>query len=445
MTNDRLYEPRAYGPEPIRDCYWADGQPLEIDPSAEGNLFCDVAIVGGGYAGLNAALTLAKAGLDVAVFEANYVGFGASGRNGGFCCLGGDKLSQSELLDRYGRQETATYRAAQCAAIDHVASLLATYDIDADRHSHGETMLAHRAGDLSSLRQVADESAEIYGEPAELVEAKDLRAHGLSGPEFFGAVTVPFGFALNPMKYVQGLRRAVLAAGARIFGHSDVTDIRQASDTWQLATSTANISAQHLIVTTNGYSRENNPDWMRGRYLPTQSSILVTRPLQSAELQNQGFWSRQMCYDSRNLLHYFRLLPDNRFLFGMRAAIRATSAAFEQTRRAQIQDFHRMFPAWAGVDIPYFWSGLLCVSRARVPFAGAMAGLRNAWGAFAFHGNGVAMASYAGHAVASEILQQEVASPLPQFMSAAPRKFELGRYRRALLPLAYLRYKWADR
>ena len=104
-----------------------------------------------------------------------------------------------------------------------------------------------------------------------------------------------------------------------------------------------------------------------------------------------------------------------------------------------------MFPAWAGVDIPYFWSGLLCVSRARVPFAGAMGGLQNAWGAFAFHGNGVAMASYAGHVVASEILQQEVASPLPKFMSETPRKFELGRYRRALLPLAYLRYKWADR
>ena len=66
MTNDRLYEPRAYGPEPIRDCYWADGKPLEIDPPAEGNLSCDVAIVGGGYAGLNAALSLAKAGLDVA-------------------------------------------------------------------------------------------------------------------------------------------------------------------------------------------------------------------------------------------------------------------------------------------------------------------------------------------------------------------------------------------
>ena len=86
----------------------------------------------------------------------------------------------------------------------------------------------------------------------------------------------------------------------------------------------------------------------------------------------------------------------------------------------------------------------MCLSGAR-PICWRNGRPTECLGRIAFHGNGVAMASYAGHAVASEILQQEVASPLPQFMSAVPRKFELGRYRRALLPLAYLRYKWADR
>ena len=100
-------------------------------------------MIGGGVTGLNAALALARQGVRVAVFEAQRPGWGASGRNGGFCCLGGAKLSDAALRRRFGAVEAGLWHEAQVAAVDHVRSLLERYDIDADTHSDGEVMLAH--------------------------------------------------------------------------------------------------------------------------------------------------------------------------------------------------------------------------------------------------------------------------------------------------------------
>lgn len=441
----RIYEKRAYGPKPDRGNYWRAtlGHVPTSDPIAEGDLTCDIAIIGAGFTGLNAALELAAEGVDVAVFDSEHVAWGASGRNGGFCCLGGDKLGQRALVRRYGKEQTALYRTAQRAAIDLVAQNIDMFGIDADRHSDGETQLAHRPSDAEGFESEAAEMREAYGVQSTILRHEELSEHGLSGPEFFGALTVPIGFALNPLKYATGLAAAARQAGVRIFGGSPITDIRH-EGRWTLISPSARIRAAKLIVATNGYSSEDLPDWYANRYLPVQSNVMVTRPLSTDELKAQGFFSHQMCYDSRTLLHYFRLMPDNRFLFGLRGAVSASSVAARAVESRLLSNFRRMFPHWETVEAPHFWTGLACIARNRVPFAGPLGDLPDAWGAMAYHGNGVAMGSYCGRLTAELALGRKT-RPHPDFMQSAPRKFELGRFRRAQLRIAYAAYKWMDK
>ena len=179
--------------------------------------------------------------------------------------------------------------------------------------------------------------------------------------------------------------------------------------------------------------------------MPAQSSVIVTRPLTEKELQAAGWTSRQMVYDTRNLLHYFRLMPDNRMLFGMRGGLmtgpRADARAVWRVRR----DFDAMFPAWRDVDAPYSWSGMVCIARDQMPFVGPVPGQRGLFASFCYHGNGVAMASYAGALIARTIQGKNVDSPYPKAMQRPLAKFELDRLRRVLMPAAYLGFAWADR
>ena len=440
----RVYQKRAYGSAPIRQNFWPTTvDELPPDPEAEGDINCDVVIVGGGFTGLNAAHELASAGKDVVVLEAEHIGFGASGRNGGFCCLGGDKVTQKTLIRRHGAEEAATYRKAQRVAIDHVAALLEAHGIDADTHSQGETWLAHRTKEGATLQEEAREISELWGAKAEVIPKSDLAAAGLNSPAFHGAVTTPLGFALNPAKYLHGLARVARVAGARIFAASPVAQISH-EGRWTLITPKARIRSKTLVMATNGYGSDDIPTWMADRYMPAQSAILLTRPLTEDEIASQGFSSAQMCYDSRRLLHYFRLLPDRRFLFGMRGSTSASAMAARAFKRKIRHDFEAMFPAWAHVETPNYWSGFVCMTRSLTPFAGPLSTLSDAWGAFGFHGNGVSMGSYSGRLVADMILGQ-TARPRPAFMSATPRKFGLGRFRRFALIPPYLAYGLMDR
>lgn len=440
----RLYEPMAYGPDPIAESFW----PTTVERCPEhaplsGEVRAEVAVIGAGFTGLNTALSLAEAGRDVVVLEAEQPGWGASGRNGGFCCLGGAKAGPSTLLRRFGETQTAAYYQAERAAVDHVAALLERHDIAADTHSDGETLLAFRPADIRVLNGLAEEMRHFQQVECRLLPREALSDHGLSSPEFHGALTTPIGFALNPMKYVLGLARAVGRAGGRIFGRTLVSAMTGESGRHVLTTPGGRVVARTLVVATNGYSSDHLPAWFAGRYLPVQSNVLVTRVLTDAELDAQGWTSSQMCYDTRHLLHYFRLMPDRRMLFGLRGAMKTTPRAHDATRATARADFERIFPAWRHVETPFFWSGLLALARDLVPYAGPIPGLDNAWTAMCYHGNGVAMGSYAGRLLAAQITGQGPDTPAP--LRAGLKRFELGRWRRALLPLAYTLYGIKDR
>ena len=218
-----------------------------------------------------------------------------------------------------------------------------------------------------------------------------------------------------------------------------MTDINETG----VSTASGRVVSDRVIVATNGYSSEDLPNWMAGRYLPTQSTVIVTRPLTPSELSAQGWTSMQMAYDSRHLLHYFRLMPDNRLLFGMRGGILSSRTAEARAQGRVVRDFRQMFPAWANVEIPYAWSGLVCLARDLVPFAGAVAGASNVLAGFAYHGNGVAMGTFTGKVLA-QLALGETPDLYPAVMRNPARKFPFGSLRRSIMPPIYAAYQVDD-
>ncbi|WP_375229527.1 NAD(P)/FAD-dependent oxidoreductase [Roseobacter sp. S98] len=430
----RIFPDFAYGDGPRSGCWWDETSEMQDRPAVQESAFFDVVVVGGGFTGISAAFHLARAGASVAVLETRYVGWGASGRNGGFCCLGGSKADDGLLDRRYGKPARLEWRQAEKCAVELVDSIITDEGLDVDRHSDGETALAHRARDMKGLRDYARSVQENYGVEPVLHEAHELATQGMSAG-FHGALTVPIGFGLNPRKYLDGLAAAAERHGAVVFHGSPVSHISSHGSRRALDVNGCTVTAEQVIIATNGYSSEDLPDWLAGRYLPTQSNVLVTRPLSPAELDAQGWTSRQMSFDTRNLLHYFRLMPDNRFLFGMRGGIFSGPLAEHRARRSARRDFERMFPAWADAETEASWSGLVCLSRSRMPFAGLVPGAPGIWAGMCYHGNGVAMGTFTGKLLA-DLISGRQPDLEPKIVGDPLQIFPFGGARRLfMLPL----------
>ena len=440
----RIYGDFAYSDAPRSGCWWDETCDIpDRDPLTGARIF-DVAIVGGGFTGISAALHLAQAGVSVCVLESCYVGWGASGRNGGFCCLGGGMLDNEALERTFGREGRDAWRQAEVAAIRLVERLLDEHKIDVDRHSEGETQVAHRPSDFEDMRSEVPYYADSYGLEARLTEKGALETEGLNAG-FHGAITIPVGFGLNPRKYITGLAAAAEGAGAAIFHESAVTSVQRTGAAFELQTQTGRVQAERVIIATNGYSSEDLPDWLAGRYMPTQSSIIVTRPMTQSELGAQGWTSGQASYDTRNLLHYFRLMPDNRMLFGVRGGLMANAGSERRAMRRARADFEAMFPAWREVETPHSWSGMVCIARNRMPFVGAVPDQPGMFASLCYHGNGVAMASYCGALLADVVQDRTPERVYPAAVQRPLAKFELGRFRRLVMPVAYAGFALADR
>ncbi|MDQ2089542.1 NAD(P)/FAD-dependent oxidoreductase [Marimonas arenosa] len=441
----RIFPDHAYSDDRIAGCYWSETVPdLTLKrPPPEGDHHAGVAIIGAGFTGLSAALRLVQAGISVAVVDARFPGWGASGRNGGFCCLGGSKLDDAAIDKRFGRDARLEWRRAEKAAVELVARLLREHSIEAETHSEGETQLAHKPS-AARFEEAIATCEQNFGVTPQVLSVDDLAEQGMGGP-FYGGLTTPIGFGLNPRKYLAGLMKAAESAGAVVFGDAPVSEMTRQGGRWRLSSQAGSVTADTVILATNGYSSEDVPEWMAARYMPAQSSVIVTRPMSEAELEAQGWTSDQAAYDSRTLLHYFRLMPDRRFLFGMRGGLGSSPASEAAIRRLIRRDFEAMFPAWAGVETPYFWSGMVCLSANLVPYCGPVRGMPGVFAGYAYHGNGVAMGSYTGALLADLVQGRDPGGALPEVMRQTPERFFLGRRRRALMYAAYTGFWLRDR
>ena len=423
------------------ESYWeASANPLNLDLAPlTGDTRCDVAIIGAGYTGLSTALGLREDyGLDVRVLDAAMPGWGASGRNGGFACIGSHKLGYGTMIQRYGLDETVRFFNTMRDAVDLVRDNCRRYGIEASLSEGGEISLAHRPNRVAELTEEKAFMQETFGEPMELVDQAGLRDRGLWGPHFHGGLQSAVGASVHPLNYVRGLARAAQSAGAHIHPFSRVRSWSNHAKKHVLTTEKARLEADHVVIATNGYTTENIFHHHRDRLMPALSNIIVTRPLSEDERAEQGWTSRVMAYDTRNLLHYFRLLPDGRFLFGGRGGTDASDGGAEPMKAHMIATLKRMFPVFGRAEIDYFWRGFVCLSRDLVPYVGALDEQRSVWTSIAYHGNGVAMASHCGRALAHLIAGKPDRANLPEVVTRRLAPFPAASLRPLYLKGAYL-------
>ncbi|PWJ86131.1 FAD dependent oxidoreductase [Pseudaminobacter salicylatoxidans] len=246
----------------------------------------------------------------------------------------------------------------------------------------------------SALRREEGLYNDILGYPARYVDAGGL--HGVhEGPESHGALYLPDGFSLNPLKLARGLHRMARSYGARIHTNSPVADWVREGDKHRLVKPAGIVRAKRVIVATNGYTSSRLHARLAARVLPVHSQIIVTAPMSHAQVQ-PSLPSEKCMFDTRGLLFYYRRLPDSRMLFGGRSAVSGADAAAPRHRQYLYDAMIRKFPALAGIGVEHWWGGWVAVSRNSLPFCYRVPGLGDVFTAGGYAGSGVAFSIHLG-------------------------------------------------
>jgi glycine/D-amino acid oxidase-like deaminating enzyme len=401
----------------------------------------DVAVIGAGFTGLSAARTLAKRGAKVIVLESETMGWGASSRNGGMV-LTGMKLGVKQLISMYGRERTRRMYAASLAAIDCVAQIVGEEDIVCDFSRCGHLEVACKQAHFDDYARQVEVIRREFGHKLKIVPRSDLRSE-IGSDVYYGGRVDETSVGLNPARYVAGLGAAAIRAGACVYEKTCVEAIaretRQGAAGWKLTTSRGATWARNVFVGTSGYTGKATPG-LQKKIIPIGSYIITTEVLPDA-LAREVSPRNRMIYDSKNYIYYYRLTPDNRMLFGGRAAFFPESGdsirkSAEILRRGMIE----VYPQLRDTKVEYVWGGTLDFAFDIMPHAGQMDGMYYAVG---YAGHGVAMATYQGQLMGRRIAGEEPENPFEGIpFPGAP----LGLYngRPWFLPFAGAYYKFLD-
>jgi gamma-glutamylputrescine oxidase len=373
----------------------------------DGDVRADVCIIGGGYTGLAAALHLARTGRSVRLLEQADFGAGASGRNGGQVHIG---FRQDQLWLEQKLGQTAAHAIWDLCvdALTHFHSLRQTEEIDCD-WTPGLLHLDHRARFVPASHAYAAHMQKAYGydgfEPINKAQARDL----VASDSYYGGVLAREGGHIHALNFALGLARAAQRTGAQLHAHSGVSHIRKSAGLWCAQTPTGQVRADNLIIAGNGYLHGIDKR-IETHVMPINNFIATTAPLDDPQALIKN---RLAVSDSRFVVHYFRITPDNRLLFGggENYSYRFPNDIAAVVRRHMCG----IFPQLHDVKMDHAWGGTLAVTPTRLPFVRRLEpGLYTAAG---YSGQGVLLAPYFGKLLADVIahdsLQFDLLSRLP--------------------------------
>jgi len=401
----------------------------------------DVAIIGAGLTGLSAARTLANSGLSVSVLEAEGIGWGASSRNGGML-LTGLKVPVGKLINKFGLGLAREMYGASLASIDCVERIVRDEQIDCAFMRSGHLAVACKQLHFDDFQRAAERLARDFNHEVRVTSRQDLGTE-IGSEVYFGGLVDESSAGLNPAQYVSGLGRAAEKSGAQICEQTCVKSVQRekkaASPGFRVETSRGSLWARHLFAATSGYTGQATPT-LRKRVIPIGSYIIVTEPLPE-DLALRLSPRNRMIYDSKNFLHYFRLTPDRRMLFGGRAAFfPETPSTVRKSATILHDEMLSIFPALRDAAVEYVWGGTLDFTFDMLPHGGEIDGMYYAMG---YAGHGVAMATYLGAKTAAMIVGAENHNPFTRVpFPRAP--FGLYNGTPWFLPLAGAWYKLLD-
>jgi glycine/D-amino acid oxidase-like deaminating enzyme len=381
------------------DPYWWEAAPPATLPREPVRGKSDVVIVGAGYTGLSAAITLARAGRSVQVFDKMRPGEGASTRNGGIAS-GNLRPGYDELAKKFGEVTARALLLEAKAAREDLAEFITREGIDCEYAMTGRFAGASTAGDYERLAREADMLKARTGIEAYAVPRSEQRQY--LGTDYYhgGAVRMDIG-GLHPAKLHAGMLRLAREAGAIVHGETAVLGVRGDGLDYEVETVRGRVHARHVITGTNGYT-DKSDRWLRRRMVPVRSRIIATAPL-SDNLMRQLMPKRMMLSETRALHYYYRPSPDGRrILFGGRDGTIAGDPTWPTDHlRGALLD---IFPEIEDVELSHSWFGHVAMNRDMIPRIFSRQGMRYAAG---YCGSGVVWARWAGQKAAWQILGED--------------------------------------
>jgi gamma-glutamylputrescine oxidase len=390
-----------------------------------------VCIVGAGFAGLATALGLLERGVDgVVLLDAQQVGFGASGRNGGFV-FGGYSLDCADLLAQLGPEQARATYALTRDALRLIRDRIRRHAIACDA-VEGGALLVNWFDDEPLLRRQQRLMAEHFDVHWDYIAKPELDTM-VKSDRYFGALLEHDAFHFHPLKYALGEAAAIESLGGKVFEHSAVIGIDTLPQGRRVRTAQGSVLAQHVVVAGGGYLSGLVPELERA-ILPIATYVMVTEPLGNELLRLLP--SRAAIYDSRFAFDYYRALSDTRLLWGGRISVLDRQP--DDIAQFLKRDMVKVFPDLRAARIAYAWGGMMSYARHKMPQVGRLRSGPNAglWYGLGFGGHGVAPTTAIGELLAATIAH---GTPIP----AAFEHYGLPRtFRPVGLAAAQATYSW---
>ncbi len=404
----------------------------------------NIVIIGGGYTGFSCALSLAKNfNEDVVLVEAGHIGWGSSARNAGFCCIPPAKMSIEKMFKKYGKEETKKFFRNTIEGSNFTKNLIKEYKIECDLTGDCNYEVAPHPTYFESIKKEASIYKDEFGIETKIYSKEEFNEIGHTGEEQFGAFSYKPGFAINPLKFLLGLANQAKNAGVRIYQKSKVTRVEKNLNKFNIIINEHVITANKVVMATNGFYKDDLFPDLNNMILPVISNIIVTRPLTKEEINSYNFVTYNPILNIRNLLFYYRLLKDNRFLFGARGDLIGSEKSSLAKSKKMEKQMKKVFPNWKNVKIEYHWRGLVAVTSKFTPSIGKLDD--EIYYSFGYQANGVNTAPWSGNELAKLIVSNSKELNISKFYQGLPKKFPFPNLRLLYLKLALMYYRLIDK